>query len=188
MHCFKIVSLLLLLVFSLGLAPTLVTAADLRAYHNSLEARYTRAHSLGKNYQFDSRDGWQTVNASNLQYKYSREPEDESDLEGLDDPDDSSAGLTKRDNKTKATSKSKSTTKAKSSSKGKSKSKKTSSKTKATGSLSSSLKKIIDTIKGKGKAEPVTITWYTGHDLENPSCWPQPTWAPTVRTIQRVQE
>ncbi|KIK65367.1 hypothetical protein GYMLUDRAFT_349608 [Collybiopsis luxurians FD-317 M1] len=27
--------------------------------------------------------------------------------------------------------------------------------------------------------ENVIITWYTGHDLLNPSCWPQPVWTPT---------
>jgi hypothetical protein len=32
---------------------------------------YTRPHSLGRGYTFDPRDGWQTVNVSNLSYKYS---------------------------------------------------------------------------------------------------------------------
>jgi len=38
----------------------------------STELKYTRAHSLGSGYAFDPRDGWQTVNVSNLAYKYNR--------------------------------------------------------------------------------------------------------------------
>lgn len=34
------------------------------------ELKYSRAHSLGNGYTFDPRDGWQTVNVSNLSYKY----------------------------------------------------------------------------------------------------------------------
>ena len=36
-------------------------------------------------------------------------------------------------------------------------------------------------LRGSGRSEQVKITWYTGQDLENPSCWPEPTWAPSVR-------
>jgi hypothetical protein len=37
---------------------------------------YTKTHSLGRGYTFDPRDGWQTVNVSDLSYKYSsRSPE-----------------------------------------------------------------------------------------------------------------
>jgi hypothetical protein len=35
-------------------------------------------------------------------------------------------------------------------------------------------------LRGSGHSEDVKITWYTGQDLENPSCWAEPTWAPTV--------
>lgn len=35
--------------------------------------RYDRAHSLGNNYHFDPRDGWQVANISDLEYKYRRE-------------------------------------------------------------------------------------------------------------------
>lgn len=179
---------------TLSLAPTLTVASDLRAYHNSLEARYSRAHSLGDNYQFDPRDGWQTVNASNLAYKYG----DDDDGGGSDDDDDNDDGLDYDDelddsdedehthlnafekraksatskskprstkNKSKAKSKAKakspkSKAKAKSPSKAKSKaSNKSTSKAKGTG-FSASLQKVIDTIKGIGKPEPVAITWY----------------------------
>lgn len=34
------------------------------------ESRYSHAHSLGDSYSFDPRDGWHSVNVSNLPYKY----------------------------------------------------------------------------------------------------------------------
>ncbi|KAG8895262.1 hypothetical protein FRC00_007688 [Tulasnella sp. 408] len=37
----------------------------------------------------------------------------------------------------------------------------------------------LDDLKGTGNPEDVIITWYTGQDLKNPSCWPQSKWAPT---------
>ncbi|TFK76008.1 hypothetical protein BDN72DRAFT_831451 [Pluteus cervinus] len=33
--------------------------------------------------------------------------------------------------------------------------------------------------KAFGKPEKVKITWYTGKDLENPSCWAKANWTPT---------
>jgi len=36
------------------------------------ESRYSTAHSLGEDYIFDPRDGWQSANVTNLQYKYER--------------------------------------------------------------------------------------------------------------------
>lgn len=168
----------LVLATALVLCPTNTAAADLRSYHNSLEARYARSHSLGDNYQFEARDGWHAVNISNLQYKYRRE--DTFDLEDTeDDVEDDPDELQKRDGKkakasakSKAKSKSKSKakvqSKAKSSNKSKSKSnskaKASSNKSSVTGSLTSSLKKILDSIKAIGKPEPVTITWYVMDD------------------------
>jgi hypothetical protein len=40
-------------------------------HSTATEHKYSRAHSLGGGYAFDPRDGWQTVNVSNLSYKYS---------------------------------------------------------------------------------------------------------------------
>ena len=40
--------------------------------HPTATEKYTRPHSLGRGYTFDPRDGWQTVNVSNLSYKYSQ--------------------------------------------------------------------------------------------------------------------
>ncbi|KAH9179898.1 Non-catalytic module family EXPN protein [Lactarius sanguifluus] len=41
------------------------------------------------------------------------------------------------------------------------------------------LTNVLKGLKGIGKPEKVTITWYTGHDLLNPSCWKDSVWAPT---------
>ena len=35
-----------------------------------MKSRYSQAHSLGDSYTFDPRDGWQTINITNLPYKY----------------------------------------------------------------------------------------------------------------------
>ena len=180
------------------------SALDLRSYHESLEARYSRAHSLGDNYQFDPRDGWQTVNASDLQYKYDNTQEDEEardywdDLEersDADDPDEDieeddestyyNGTLASRADKKKSVNPEKKPSKqpkpaANSKVKAQSKPKSNPQSKTSASSVTSGLGSIMDSIKAVGKAEPVTITWYTGHDLENPSCWSNPTWAPTV--------
>lgn len=172
----KLVSLTgFLLATTLLLMPSVARASDLRAMYSSLETRYAHAHTLGDNYQFDPRDGWQSVNVTNLQYKYTR---------GYDAPggvDEAQDALEKRTSKKKSSSKAKTTSNASSKSKSKSKSKSNAgSATSKVSKVTSSFQKIVDSIKGVGKAEPVTITWYTGHDLENPSCWSNPGWAPTV--------
>ncbi|KAI5123398.1 hypothetical protein M0805_006106 [Coniferiporia weirii] len=60
---------------------------------------------------------------------------------------------------------------------------KSSSKTSQKFTLTGTIAHLVDTIwngmKGTGTAETVKITWYTGHDLQNPSCWSKPEWAPT---------
>jgi hypothetical protein len=40
--------------------------------HAGSESRYTKAHSLRDGYKFDPRDGWHSVNATDLSYKYRR--------------------------------------------------------------------------------------------------------------------
>ncbi|TBU49632.1 hypothetical protein BD309DRAFT_1076385 [Dichomitus squalens] len=65
-----------------------VLAADINAERMALERRYTTPHSLGDNYLFDPRDGWQSVNTTNLLYKYqSRAPVPDSARDDLDDAD-----------------------------------------------------------------------------------------------------
>ncbi|KAF7790900.1 hypothetical protein EIP86_001858 [Pleurotus ostreatoroseus] len=123
-----------------------------------MEARYAHAHSLGDSYQFDPRDGWEAVNITDLQYKYAREDDelyepDEDDTDNVEEDDDQDPDQHEHLNALER------------------RTSKNSTKTVKT--------TMIDTIKGVGKSEPVTITWYTGKDLLNPSCWSNPTWAPT---------
>ncbi|KAH8830765.1 hypothetical protein DL96DRAFT_1594237, partial [Flagelloscypha sp. PMI_526] len=98
------------------------------------ESYYSRAHSLGDSYTFDPRDGWQTLNVTDLSYKYE------------------SRDIGPRSAKHQSKSKS---------------------------GLSNLISDAIKGLKGIGKPEKVTITWYTGHDLQNPSCWANGNWAPT---------
>lgn len=149
-------------------------AADISALQGSLEKRYSTAHSLGDTYQFDPRDGWQAVNVTNLQYKYSRSVDDiNANEEAL--PKTTFHKHGKRSSKKRSTkSTTKTASKAKTTSSASNK-----SVSKAANGVLGSLQSIINTIKAIGSPEPVTITWYTGHDLLNPSCWSNPSWAPT---------
>ena len=53
--------------------------------------------------------------------------------------------------------------------------------------LATFLEDVFRRLKGLGSFSPVTITWYTGHDLKNPSCWSQSKWNPTVfRNADRI--
>ncbi|KAI1796289.1 hypothetical protein LXA43DRAFT_1178275 [Ganoderma leucocontextum] len=214
-----------------------VSALEISADRMALERRYTTPHSLGDNYVFDPRDGWQTVNTTNLLYKYQRrtitkhasyepDPDDHSDdsgdtllrseagkqprgythgtggtdlaaSENRDHAHTNGTGrmkLVRRARKSQSGSKApKSTSKSKSKPKSKSKDLKPVSTNNAKkdildgastqNGLLNSFKKVFQSIRPLGKPEPVTITWYTGHDLDNPSCWSNPTWAPTDKSF-----
>lgn len=176
------------LLVSLGLVPLMTTsrAADISTSQSSLERRYSTAHSLGESYQFDPRDGWESVNITNLQYKYSRSL---TDLE--DDGPTIPRAHTKRANK-KVSKKSIKKTAKKAAKKAIKTPKVASKAAKTTSSVNSaangllgSVKSVVESMKAMGDPEPVTITWYTGHDLLNPSCWSKTAWTPTVRLIPR---
>ncbi|KLO08524.1 hypothetical protein SCHPADRAFT_835226 [Schizopora paradoxa] len=47
------------------------------------------------------------------------------------------------------------------------------------GTVSHAINEVWNGLKGKGSSQTVKITWYTGHDLLNPSCWSDTKWAPT---------
>ncbi|KAI9000917.1 hypothetical protein BD414DRAFT_379025, partial [Trametes punicea] len=182
------------LLLAISLVPlTGVLAAEIDTARMALERKYTTPHSLGEGYVFDPRDGWETVNTTNLLYKYSSLADSGSDIHDnsyLDDNDHDNLGdsdvsfLEPRAKNSHSKASKKATKKA-----AKKVSKKVSEKAaKATpkkltssagGVLSGSLSKVINSIKGIGKSEPVTITWYTGHDLLNPSCWDNTDWHPT---------
>ena len=207
--------MVLIFLATLSLAPTLTDAAHLQGYHTDLEARYAHAHSLGDGYLFDPRDGWETVNVTDLQYKYEYRREDH-EPDDLDDDDDDDGeddfaegdddgevvladqerpdGIEKRavkikpkskarakpKSKSKSKSKAKSKAKSKSKSKAKAKSKSHASKakaasskakTKTSGGAGVSLTTIVESIKGVGQSEPVTITWYVRVEYrERPGC------------------
>ncbi|KAJ8483314.1 hypothetical protein ONZ51_g4778 [Trametes cubensis] len=171
----SLVATLFLAMSLLPLTCTGVTAAEIGASRMALERKYGTPHSLGKDYVFDPRDGWETVNTTNLLYKYSTPAH--SDLEPDDDSYDSSASSSLQPRAKKSTTKKTSSKTAAKKTSVKSTSKKLASS--AGSVLSGGLTKIISSIKGIGKPEPVTITWYTGHDLLNPSCWDNPNWHPT---------
>lgn len=150
-------NLICLLAFSTFFSTT--TASQVKSARAISENQFDKAHSLGDNYVFDPRDGWQTVNVTNLQYKYERR----SEIERQDD-----TSVVKR------------------------------AKAKGIGdAIAGVLKNIFKGLKGLGKPETATITWYasradsndrpnlvyryTGGDLLNPSCWSNGNWAPTVR-------
>ncbi|KAI0677446.1 hypothetical protein C8Q78DRAFT_1149662 [Trametes maxima] len=181
----------LLLVTSLVPSLTGVSAAEIDASRMALERKYTTPHSLGNDYVFDPRDGWQTVNTTNLLYKYSGSHLDGDD-DGDDDDDNNSAGgspLEAHDKRAhhfnpkktvkKATKKASKQTPAKVA---KASAKKLSASS-AGSVISGSLNKVVQSIKGIGTPEPVTITWYTGHDLLNPSCWSNTDWHPTDQSF-----
>ncbi|TDL29381.1 hypothetical protein BD410DRAFT_811038 [Rickenella mellea] len=105
--------------------------------------QYTRAHSLGDGYTFDSSSGWQSVNVTNLSYKYGSQ--------------NRVPPIVKRGSNSKSTSKSLS----------------------LMGTVTHLIGDVWNGLKGIGTTETVKITWYTGHDLENPSCWSDSKWAPT---------
>lgn len=146
--------LVLLATFALANLILVVTAADLRTWHNTLEARYTRAHSLGDDYEFHPGDGWQTVNASSLHSQYPRD--------WSEDPEDHYNGvssnphtLESRANKKSHKAKSKKSTSAK---KPAAKEKVQAKKLTGTSGVMS-VGKVVDSLKAIGKPEPVVITW-----------------------------
>ncbi|KIJ70191.1 hypothetical protein HYDPIDRAFT_121714 [Hydnomerulius pinastri MD-312] len=110
-----------------------------------------KSHSLGESYQFDPRDGWESVSVTNLHYKYrSPEPAHKSVQESTKN----STNALKRSQKPQA-------------------------KGSGKNNVIQSFTDLFAGLVGMGKPEPVTITWYTGHDLQNPSCWKNTNWAPT---------
>jgi len=62
----------ILIFISAVLSIASIVCADRGTVRAASESRYSRTHSLGDSYKFDARDGWQTVNVTNLQYKYRR--------------------------------------------------------------------------------------------------------------------
>ncbi|KAF8165444.1 hypothetical protein B0H34DRAFT_239648 [Crassisporium funariophilum] len=139
--------------------PSLVFAGLGSSARAISESKYTKAHSLGDSYGFDPRDGWQSVNVTNLQYKYRRQSA--SDLE--EDATHDNPQLVERAKQTKS---------------------KDSHELKGLGgAVGKVIASVFKGLKGWGAPQPVIITWYTGHDLKNPSCWANGKWAPTDKSF-----
>ncbi|KAG2146728.1 hypothetical protein DEU56DRAFT_978594 [Suillus clintonianus] len=158
-------------VFTIQVLASLVEAAimNITGTRGVQDNRYAKAHSLPESRSFDPRDGWEAVNISNLNYKYpASSHKDHSFHRAL------------RRSSQSNTSASTGTSKYRE------KSAKTSNTTTTTGFLGTvvqSLASIFAGCIGKGVPQGVTITWYTGHDLENPSCWSNGGWAPTDKSF-----
>lgn len=115
------------------------------------EMAYARAHSLGNNYTFDENLGWESVLVSNPRFRRSLSGSDSANASLLF-PE---AGLPSLASKR-------------------------SKKPSLADTLVHTINSAWNGLRGSGHSEKVKITWYTGQDLENPSCWAEPTWAPTV--------
>ncbi|KAG6902305.1 hypothetical protein C0995_001915 [Termitomyces sp. Mi166 len=122
--------------FSFIFVPTLAAV--------TVRSRYSEAHSLGRDYKFDPQDGWKTITATDLSYKY---------------PGNSTSADKRSTEKRNTASKL------------------------SIGDITGKLSDIWKGMKGFGELEKVTITWYTGHDLKNPSCWAQGDWSPTDKSF-----
>ena len=120
------------------LSPSLALAAQSSSARAVFESKYTKAHSLDNNYSFDPRDGWQSINVTNLQYKYRREEKPSLDL-----PDDLRGNSPNIKNRSKK--------------------KKVHTAPHSTGGLGKAIAGVVGNIwkglKGLGNPEPVIITW-----------------------------
>lgn len=138
------------------------TVTEHESQRNSVRQFYTQAHSLGSTYTFPARDGWTSLNVTDMQYKYRRSLDPSNNDNDLETEDVYALG--------KRTSRKDKTGKAKAK-KAKSKAKKKASKssgalatTGGIGGLNSviggTIDGVQDAVHGIGKAEPVIITWY----------------------------
>jgi hypothetical protein len=116
------------------------------------EMTYARAHSLGISYEFRERDGWEPINISTSLSRRSL---------SVASPSNSSLSLPEAGSPSLPLKRTK--------------------KPSLADTLVHTINSAWNGLRGSGHSEKVKITWYTGQDLENPSCWAEPTWAPTVR-------
>ncbi|KAG6837546.1 hypothetical protein H0H93_007727 [Arthromyces matolae] len=110
-------------------------------------ARNKQSHSLGNNYKFDPRDGWQRMEATDLAYKYHGNSTSTHNHAHAQKRNDLSNHLGLGDK------------------------------------IKDTISKVWKGMKAFGPTDSVIITWYTGHDLKNPSCWAQGDWAPTDKSF-----
>ena len=107
------------------------------------ELKYSRSHSLGENYVFDTRDGWQSVNISDMLYKYSASTGEANKL-GAEGDNYGFDSTWKRSGKTYK----------------KNSGKRPEEKSGGLGGIADTVKNMFKGLKGIGKAQDVTITWF----------------------------
>ena len=150
---FSAVTSTITILLCLSLLPTsyatVVPSSNLRSF-------YTRAHSLGDEYEFTALEGWYTINATDLGYKYN----DSGKPSGHQSRKTSAKVVLSSDANVLSNTLSH-----------------------IGGTIVHLLNEVWNDLKGFGKSEQVKITWYTGHDLLNPSCWANTKWAPTVSLV-----
>ncbi|VDC02558.1 unnamed protein product [Peniophora sp. CBMAI 1063] len=112
--------------------------------------RHARSHSYDDDYAFSPDDGWTTISAGDEPYKYPNETMATSPAASAPKAHTPSKDYTSRGLISRGLDK-----------------------------ISTSLKSIMKGLHGEGEPQDVVVTWYTGHDLQNPSCWPNSDWAPT---------
>ena len=115
------------------------------------EMAYARAHSLGSNYTFDEGHGWESVFVSSSHSRRSLSGSEPSNA-SLPFPEAGLPSLASKRSKEPSLA----------------------------DTLVHTINSVWNGLRGSGHPEKVKITWYTGQDLQNPSCWAEPTWAPTV--------
>ncbi|KAG8932946.1 hypothetical protein FRC03_008663 [Tulasnella sp. 419] len=146
---------------------------------------YRNGHSHGAGYQFPKRDGWQVVGTSDLPYKYTTRGSTTTDpsLARNSTMTHQSPRLKRREKTCKKTKKTKKAYSGKQNAiveaaeahMMKAYQPEEDNVVQTVGVLDDA----VGSLQGIGDAEDVIITWYTGEDLQNPSCWPHPEWAPT---------
>ncbi|KAF8760251.1 Secreted protein [Rhizoctonia solani] len=130
--------------------PARITSAP-ENHGSKVQTGDTKSHSYSSSYEFHSADGWQSVPVSNLSYKYGND----TNVRSRSDQKRRQRSETKRGVKVDV------------------------SADIFGGSVGHAVGEAWNELRGIGKAQGVTITWYTGEDLQNPSCWPESDWAPT---------
>lgn len=144
-------------IFLILLAPTqafvVPTSSRRHLQDTTGNALSNGTHLQPEEYTFPARDGWMQYQIRDV-LDFSASPPDKT---AIDEPNSESRRTFSDIEPRKSTSKS--------------------TKTKTSGkSLGGA---ISGALKGIGDAIGVVITWYTGHDLENPSCWDKSVWTPT---------
>lgn len=116
---------------------TFVAATNHGTVRAVAESKYTKPHSLGDTYNFDPRDGWHSVNVTNLQYKYPRSSSSSEaafDSRGSSGVENMGGGSTQEP--------------------------RSSNKRSIGDTIKGAVNDVLKGLKGIGSPEPVTITWF----------------------------